>query len=105
MDNSQKKSLLFRIGIGRKSGNLKCGTDVVCDGVRDGSVLLAICASNASDNSLKRIKNCTAYYNKELIILDGISTDELGAAIGKSATACVGVTDANIVKLIQSYKK
>ena len=105
MDNSQKKSILFRIGLGKKSGKLICGTDAVCDGVRYGNVILALCASDASDNSMKRIKNCATYYNKELIILEGITTDELGAAIGKSSVACVGVTDENIVKLIKSYKK
>jgi len=105
MDNAQKKSLLFRIGLGRKSGKLICGTDAVCDGIRDGNVIVAICAADASDNSKKRINNCAAYYNKELILLDGITTDELGTAIGKSSVACVGVTDENIVKLIKGYKK
>lgn len=98
--NDNKKSLLFRIGLGRKAGKLICGTEMVCDGVRDGKVLLIAYSASASENAKKRIKNCASYYNTQVISLDEVDTVELGAAIGKSAVACVGITDENIAKLI-----
>ena len=104
MDNGEKKSLLFRIGLGRRAGKLIVGTEMVCDGVRDGKVLLIIMAENASPNSRKRILGCAKYYNAEVDTVD-VTTEELGAAIGKSAVACVGVTDENIVRLINSRQK
>lgn len=104
MDNGEKKSLLFRIGLGRKAGKLIIGAEMVCDGVRDGTVLLVLVASDASQNSRKRILGCADYYNAEVETID-VTTEELGAAIGKSAVACVGVTDENIVRLINSRNK
>lgn len=104
MDNGEKKSLLFRIGLGRRAGKLIVGTEMVCDGVRDGKVLLILMASDASDNSKKRILGCADYYNAEIETID-ITTEELGAAIGKTAVACVGITDENIVRLINSRQK
>ena len=105
MDNGEKKSLLFRLGIGRKAGKMLIGTDNVCDGVRDGKVLLILISSDASENTVKRATNCAKYYNTEFGILDGITTDELGRALGKSAAACVGITDENIVRLVKSRRK
>ncbi|MBR7082405.1 MAG: ribosomal L7Ae/L30e/S12e/Gadd45 family protein [Clostridia bacterium] len=104
MDNGEKKSLLFRIGLGRRAGKLIIGTEMVCDGVRDGKVLLILLSSRASDNSKKRILGCADYYNAEVETID-VTTEELGAAIGKSAVACVGITDENIVRLINSRQK
>lgn len=104
MDNGEKKSVLFRIGLGRKAGKLLVGTDIVCDGVRDGKVLLILMASDASPNSSKRISNCAKYYETELEVID-VTTDELGRAVGKSSAACVGVTDENIVRLVRSRQK
>jgi len=104
MDNGEKKSLLFRIGLGRRAGKLIVGTDMVCDGVRDGKVILILMASNVSQNSEKRILGCAKYYDTEVKTID-ITTEELGAAIGKTAVACVGVTDENIVRLINSRKE
>lgn len=100
MNDDKKKSLLFRIGLGRRSGKLIVGTEMVCDGIRDGKVILAIEADSVSANSKKRIENCASYYETQIIKLDGVSAEELGKAIGKSSVACVGATDENIAKLI-----
>lgn len=100
MNDSKKKSLLFRIGLGRRAGKIIVGTDMVCDGIRDGKVLLVIEAAAVSENSKKRIENCASYYETQLVRLDDVNADELGKAIGKSAVACIGVADENIAKLI-----
>lgn len=105
MDESEKKSLLFRIGLGRRAGKITFGTDSVCDDVRSKKAYLVLIAENASDNTKKRITNCAAYYNIPTKTLNGVTSDELGASIGKSTAASVAITDENIVKLILSTRK
>lgn len=75
---------------------------MVCDGVRDGKVKKIFVAENVSENTGKRIENCAKHYGINTEILSGVTTDELGAAIGKTAVACVGATDDNIAKLIET---
>lgn len=100
MNSNDKKSLLSRIGLAKKSGKIISGTDLVCDGARDGNVLSVLVAGNASENSKKRVLNCTSYYEVKAYVIDSLTTEELGKAIGKSATACIGITDENILKLV-----
>ncbi|MCQ2771165.1 MAG: ribosomal L7Ae/L30e/S12e/Gadd45 family protein [Clostridia bacterium] len=99
MDNNLK-NLLFRIGLARKAGKLISGTELVCDAVRDGKVKLVVIASDASANSMKRITNCVKFYEQDSEIVDGLTTSDLGYAIGKSPVACIGITDDNFKKLI-----
>jgi len=100
MDENKIKSVLMRIGLGKKAGKIVFGTEAVCDAMRDKKVILALIAEDASDNSKKRICNCASYYNTKTETMDGVSTETLGASIGKSSVACIGITDENFVKLI-----
>ena len=104
MDES-KRSLLSRIGLGRRSGKVVFGTDPVCDCVRGGNALLVLVCADTSENTKKRIGNCASYYKVRLKDLDGITAKELGAAIGKGAVSCIAVTDENIVKLIEGTNR
>lgn len=103
--NSEKKSLLFRIGLGRRAGKVSFGTDSVCEDMRSKRARLVLIAENASDNTKKRILNCAAYYNIPTETLCGVSAAELGSAIGKSTAASISLTDENIVKLVKSTRK
>ena len=98
-ENRKTAKLLSLIGLARKAGKLTIGTETVCDGVRSGSIKLVIASEKSSDNTKKRISNCTAYYGIR-IEYTGATPDELGTAIGKGATACVGIGDENFIKLI-----
>ncbi len=100
MDENKIRSLLLRIGLGKKAGKIVFGTDAVCDSMRDKKVVLTLIAEDASENSKKRILNCASYYNTKTETLNGVSTETLGASIGKSSVACIGITDENFVKLI-----
>ena len=98
-ENREIQKLLSLIGLARKAGKLTVGTEAVCDSIRGGKVKLVIASAEASDNTKKRISNCTAYYGVR-IEYTGATPDELGTAIGKGATACVGIGDENFIKLI-----
>ncbi|MBO4353409.1 MAG: ribosomal L7Ae/L30e/S12e/Gadd45 family protein [Clostridia bacterium] len=100
MDENKIRSMLLRIGLGKKAGKIVFGTDAVCDAIREGKMLLVLIASDASENSKKRITNCASYYKVKTETPDGLTTATLGTSIGRSPTACIGITDENFVKLI-----
>lgn len=87
------------LGLARKAGKLTPGTDAVCDAIRSHRVSLVLVSTSASDNTKKRISNCATFYKIPIEYVDA-SPDEIGAAIGKTAAACVGVADENFKILI-----
>ncbi len=87
--------LLGTLGLARRAGKTVLGTDLVCKAMRRGELLSVILASDASDNTKKRIRDKTAFYGVRLIEIDACS-DELGRSVGKSGSvAAVGITDEN----------
>lgn len=93
------KQMLFRIGLAKKAGALIAGTDMVCDGIRQGKVVSVVSSNDVSANTAKRISDCCAHHGVRLIICEA-SKEALGAAIGKPYAACVGITDKNLSELI-----
>lgn len=101
MTDNQSKGILSAVGLCRKAGKLIIGTDAVCDALKTRRVLLVFASDGASDNTKKRLCDKCTFYKTEIHFAD-ISPDDLGAAIGKGPTACVGITDENFKKLIES---
>lgn len=92
-----EKKLLSLLGFAARARRLVCGTDQCRDEVRRGKLPLVIVASDASDNTKKRIGDACRYYGCCMCI-PPISSLELSNRIGKSANiAVVGVTDMNFV--------
>ena len=98
-EDKNLKQLLFSIGLARKAGKLISGTDFVCDEIRKNKIVLVVCACDVSDNTKKKISDCCAYYQTKLYVTD-VSKEMLGHAIGKSFSACVGITDHSLSELI-----
>lgn len=67
--------------------------------VRSNDVYLVIIASDASDNSQKKICDKCTFYNIEYIIEGSI--DDLSNAIGKSNRVAVGIMDIGFAKKIK----
>ncbi len=99
MNKTNTEQLLFTVGLARKAGKLTVGTDAVCDDIRKKKVCVVLYAEDVSANTEKRITDCAAYYQIPCKKCE-ISKDALGAAIGKSFAACIGVTDENLARLI-----
>lgn len=93
--------IIRMLGLARRAGNLVFGTTLVRDAVRGRKKpFLVLLASDASDNSRKRISDSCAFYSVPLALLD-ISGEELGRTIGKeSDVMCVALTDEGIAKAI-----
>ncbi len=93
--------ILSLFGFAKKAGKLETGTDRICDEIRrhgfpseDDSIKgysthgIVVIASNASENTKKRIINACKYYRVEFYI-SALSQTEIADRIGKaSAAAC-----------------
>ena len=91
----KEEKLLSLLGFAARARKLIAGTDLTRDGVRRGSVIIAVVAGDASENTKKRITDAGSYYETD-VVLTGISSAEIGHRIGKpGAAAVVGVTDMN----------
>ncbi len=92
-----EKKLLGLLGFAARARKLVCGTDLCRDEIRRGRLPLALVASDASDNTKKRIKDACKYYGTELCLIP-TTAYELSSRIGKTANITViGVTDMNFV--------
>lgn len=85
----------FALSLSRKAGKALCGAPLVCDAIRMGRLELAIVSKSASENSKKRVSNCASHYNAKILYTE-LTPEELGAAVGKSSLACIGIIDKNL---------
>ena len=94
--------LLHALGLCARARALVMGTPMVCDAMRTAKKpTLVLVASDASDNTKKRLADKCAYYGVPLVTLPQISTD-LAHAVGKaSGLAAVGLTDENLCRLVR----
>ena len=91
---------LSTIGLAARAGRLACGTQNVCDALKDGRAKLVIEADDNSANTKKRIHDRCDYYGVRLIpaYADG---DGLAAATGRTgACAAVAVCDESLARAV-----
>jgi ribosomal protein L7Ae-like RNA K-turn-binding protein len=93
------KKVLGLAGLGVRGRLAVIGVERVREAAAKGTLKLAIVATDASKNSLDKIVPLLTA--KRVMILDGISAASLGAAVGREATAVVGVVDAQLAKGIR----
>jgi ribosomal protein L7Ae-like RNA K-turn-binding protein len=96
----QAKKFSGLLGIAQKAGKVTAGTSLVTDAIRQGSQrncpYAVFLASDASQNTQKRVENCCKYYEIPLY-RTSLTTDSMGEAIGKSgAISVVGIKDAGL---------
>ncbi len=103
-----EKNLLGVIGLCRGAGKAVIGTDMVCEYLRkrgnkskneEKIDVLVLEASDTSENTHKKISDKCIYYNVKHIRLDATS-EILGKAVGKRATAAVAIADASFCRAV-----
>ena len=99
MDAAQWKKILGLAGLGVRGRLAVVGVERVREAARKGTLKLAIVAGDASKNSLDKVVPLLAA--KKVRMLDGIGAAALGAAVGKDATAVVGIVDVQLAKGIR----
>ena len=89
------------IGIAKKAGKVLSGTDRVVESTRKrekNGVKLLLCSADASQNTLKRIGNTSAFYGVPFYKLS-IEKSELARITGSDAlVSVIGITDAGFCK-------
>src|SRR5580704_7916035 len=88
------KKILGLAGLGVRGRLAVIGVERVREAAAKGTLKLAIVARDASQNSLDKVVPLLTA--KRVMILDGISAASLGAAVGRDATAVIGIVDAQL---------
>lgn len=104
-DKEKKNKIISYVGFAKKCGGIAVGTDGVLAEVRRSGAAGRICvvtASDASERTLKQIKDKCSYYGVTLIV--GVLTgDETARAAGKKMTvSAVAITDMNLASAVIS---
>lgn len=103
-DEEREKRLLSTAGLAARARKAVMGTDQVCEAIRRGQVCLVLEASDASENTKKRLSDKTAYYSVPLCRLKA-DCESLAQAFGKrsGSIAAVGITDLGIVRAMKKH--
>ena len=99
MNTAREQKLLRLVGLGVRGRLAVVGVNQVRDAVLRGKLALAVVAPDASENSLDKV--VPLLRARHVRIIEGPSAAELGAAVGKEATAVVGVTDGQLARGIR----
>lgn len=91
--------ILSLLGLANRARMLVTGETVIND-LKKGLVKCVIVASDASENTKKRMMNKCAYYNVPVFVYG--SSDELSRAIGKRNRMSVGILDEGFADKIKS---
>ena len=98
-----KEKILNLLGLAQRAGKMVSGEEFVLNDVRTEKMKIVFVATDASDNTKKKLTDKCSYYEVPCIL--SFSQGELSHAIGKHRMIC-GVTDAGFAKklkeLIQS---
>ena len=103
-DEERKRKILSYIGFARKCGGAAFGTDQVIAEARKSGAAGKICvviSSDASERTLKQIKDKCSYYGVALIDA-GLTGDEIAQAAGKKMTvSAAAITDKNLARAVR----
>lgn len=83
------------LALSRKGGNLGLGEEAVGAAARAGKARLIVCASDASDHSMRRVRNFVAGTHQPYITLS-YSKDTLGDAVGIRSCAMAVILDTRL---------
>lgn len=102
------KKVLGLIGIAKKAGKIVTGTEMTLEAVKSGnkknSVRLLLCSADASENTIKKLKNAAEYYKVPLYTL-GTDMEELARITGNRGgeISVVGILDEGFAVAIRGH--
>ena len=95
-----KDQIFNFLGLAMRAGKIKSGESVILSDIKTNKIKLVIVATDASDNTLKVMKNKS---ESNQIPLRSFGTRvELGIALGKGERVNVGITDQGFAKKLLS---
>lgn len=88
------------LGLAARARKIVSGEELVVKEIRNNNAKLVILASDASNNSSKKIQDKCTYYNVEYHVFG--DRYQLGTAIGKEARVALAITDSGFAKKMSS---
>ena len=96
---TEKNKTENNLGLAKKAGAVIAGTALVAEAVRKKKACHVFLCSDASDGTLKKLRDKTAFYQIPVTQLD-LTMSELARCIGLlRPTAAVAITNKNFLKL------
>ena len=99
MDEATQRKLLALVGLGVRGRLAVVGVEQVRAAATSGKLKIAVVAPDASRHSLDKVLPLLAA--RGVHVIQGPSAAELGAAVGREATAAVGVLDQQLAQGIR----
>jgi ribosomal protein L7Ae-like RNA K-turn-binding protein len=93
-------AMLRLIGLGMRGRLVSVGVDRTREAAFKGSLKLAVLAGDASQNS--RDKIVPLLEGRRITMIQTASADELGRAVGRPATAVVGILDEKLARGVRT---
>ncbi|HEX7123172.1 MAG TPA: L7Ae/L30e/S12e/Gadd45 family ribosomal protein [Gemmatimonadaceae bacterium] len=100
MDVGTEQRVLRLVGLGLRARNAVVGVEQVRQAARRGRLRLVVVAPDASHHS--RDKLLPLLFARGVRVVEGPSASALGAAVGRQATAAVGITDADLARGVRA---
>lgn len=97
-----KNNWLSMLSLAKKANKVAIGPKVI-DLVRTNKVYLVIIASDASDNTKKKLNDKCKFYNVDCI--ESVDSITLSNAIGNINKVYLGITDKNMAEGIKNKMK
>lgn len=91
--------ILSNLGLAQRAGSVVSGEFAVEKAVKCGRACLVILACDASDNTKKKMRSMTDYYEVPMLMYG--TKDELGHSIGKEYRSMAAVTDSGFAASIE----
>lgn len=91
--------IAFALGLAQKAGQAASGDYAVRSALKSGKAKLLLVATDAAPNSKKDM-----YYLAELAgvqVLEVLTRDELGWAVGKAKRTAIAITDNNFANMLK----
>lgn len=92
-------NVAFALGLAQKAGKVASGDFAVRSALKGGKAKLLVVATDAAPNSKKDM-----YYLAEVAgveVIELLTRDELGFAIGKAQRTALAITDNNFAKMLK----
>jgi ribosomal protein L7Ae-like RNA K-turn-binding protein len=99
MDTTTMDRLLRLLGLGVRGRGALVGVERVREAALKGTLVLAVVAPDASPHSQEKVRPLLRA--RGIPVIEGPGATQLGHAVGREATAVVGVTDLNLAQGIQ----
>ena len=100
MDGRVAERVLRLVGLGVRSRGVVIGVEQVRQAAKNGTLAFALVAPDASKHSLDKV--VPLLEARHIRFVEGPSSADLGAAVGREQTAAIGVVDRQLANGIRA---